>query len=169
LGGKVAPPAPDVYAQLLSMINELQDGADGDDGISCTHSWNGTVLTVTSASGTSSADLKGAKGDTGSKGDTGATGSPGKDGAAGKDGSDGYSPTVSVSKSGTKTTISITDKNGTKTATINDGTNGTNGTNGKDGAAGATKEEVIANLPRETWTFTLANGSTVQKVVPKLS
>jgi hypothetical protein len=35
---------------------ELTPGADG---ISATHSWNGTTLTVTSASGTSSADLKG--------------------------------------------------------------------------------------------------------------
>lgn len=49
-------------------------GAEGKDGISATHSWNGTVLTITSASGTSSADLKGAKGDTGPKGDTGAAG-----------------------------------------------------------------------------------------------
>jgi hypothetical protein len=39
------------------------DYFDGEDGIPCTHSWNGTTLTVTSASGTSSADLKGAKGD----------------------------------------------------------------------------------------------------------
>lgn len=43
------------------------NGQDGQDGISATHSWNGTVLTITSASGTSSADLKGDKGD---KGDT---------------------------------------------------------------------------------------------------
>ena len=41
------------------------DGADGNDGISCTHSWNGTTLTITSASGTSSADLKGDPGDAG--------------------------------------------------------------------------------------------------------
>ena len=33
--------------------------------MSATHKWNGTVLTVTSASGTSSADLKGNKGDSG--------------------------------------------------------------------------------------------------------
>ena len=38
------------------------DGADGNDGVSCTHSWNGTVLSVTSASGTSSADLVGPQG-----------------------------------------------------------------------------------------------------------
>lgn len=42
-----------------------QDGNDGEDGVSCTHVWNGTTLTITSASGTSSADLKGAKGDKG--------------------------------------------------------------------------------------------------------
>lgn len=35
----------------------------GSDGISATHAWSGTTLTVTSASGTSSADLKGEKGD----------------------------------------------------------------------------------------------------------
>ena len=32
------------------------------------HSWNGTILTIKSDSGTSSADLKGAKGDTGARG-----------------------------------------------------------------------------------------------------
>ncbi len=41
------------------------DGADGKDGIPATHRWNGTVLTITSASGTSSADLKGEKGESG--------------------------------------------------------------------------------------------------------
>ncbi len=46
---------------------------DGADGISATHSWNGTVLTVTSASGTSSADLKGEKGDVGPAGKDAAT------------------------------------------------------------------------------------------------
>lgn len=51
----------------------------------------------------------------------------GKDGT---DGKDGISPTVAVSKSGKVTSISITDKNGTKTATINDGTDGTNGKDG---------------------------------------
>ena len=57
------------------------DGAAGKDGVSVTHSWNGTTLTVTSASGTSSADLKGEKGETG---------------AAGKDGADGYTPVKGV-------------------------------------------------------------------------
>ena len=58
-----------------------KDGADGKDGVSCTHSWNGTTLTITSASGSSSANLKGATGDRGEKGDKGDTGDKGKDGS----------------------------------------------------------------------------------------
>lgn len=42
-----------------------KDGVNGKDGVSVTHSWNGTTLTITSASGTSSANLKGDKGDPG--------------------------------------------------------------------------------------------------------
>ena len=41
------------------------DGSPGKDGVSATHSWDGTVLTITSASGTSSADLKGDPGEAG--------------------------------------------------------------------------------------------------------
>ena len=63
-----------------------KDGAPGKDGISATHSWNGTVLTMTSASGTSSADLKGEKGDKGDKGAKGEQGIPGPGGPAGSDG-----------------------------------------------------------------------------------
>ena len=58
------------------------------DGVSVTHEWNGTALKVTSASGTSSADLRGAKGD---KGDTGDKGDKGDTGRSGNDGADGRS------------------------------------------------------------------------------
>lgn len=51
--------------------------AEGVDGVSCEHSWNGTTLTITSASGRSSADLKGEKGDKGDKGDAGEKGESG--------------------------------------------------------------------------------------------
>lgn len=37
---------------------------------------------------------------------------------------------------------------------------------GATGAAGATAEQVIAEMSTETWTFTLADGTTVNKVVP---
>lgn len=58
-------------------------------GISITHQWDGTVLTVTSASGTSSADLKGEKGDAGPEGPQGAQGEKGEKGDTGASGSDG--------------------------------------------------------------------------------
>lgn len=45
----------------------------------------------------------------------------------GAKGEDGTSPIVSVSKSGTVTTVEITDTNGTKIITINDGENGQDG------------------------------------------
>ena len=47
-----------------------------------------------------------------------------------RDGEDGFSPIVSVSKVGKVTTIDITDKNGTKTATIKDGEDVTGGGGG---------------------------------------
>ena len=54
------------------------------------------------------------KGEKGDKGDTGNTG------ATGPTGPDGFSPTATVSKSGNTVTISITDKNGTTTTTMQD-------------------------------------------------
>ena len=54
-------------------------------------------------------------------------------GEKGNTGEDGISPTVSVSKSGNTTTITITDKDGTHTQTVKDGTNGTPGAPGLDG------------------------------------
>lgn len=48
---------------------DIFNGAKGDAGASAYHEWNGTVLTMRSASGSSSADLKGEKGDKGDRGD----------------------------------------------------------------------------------------------------
>ena len=59
---------------------KLDNVTTGADGVSVTHSWNGTVLNITSASGTSSANLKGEKGDKGDKGDPGVQGEKGADG-----------------------------------------------------------------------------------------
>ena len=92
-----------------------KDGKDGADGAAATISVGststlpaGSSATVTN-SGTSSAavfDFGVPKGD---KGDTGATGA------------DGYSPSATVSKTGDTATITITDKDGTTTASISDG------------------------------------------------
>ena len=49
-------------------------GEDGIDGVSATHSWDGTVLSITSASGTSSADLRGEPGPQGIQGEKGNSG-----------------------------------------------------------------------------------------------
>lgn len=73
-----------------------RDGTDGRDGVSATHEWNGTTLTITSASGTSSANLKG------EPGRDGADGAPGAPGEPGKDGKDGVTPQLSI---GTVTTL----------------------------------------------------------------
>lgn len=53
-----------------------------------------------------------------------------------EDAEEGVSPTVEVSKAGTVTTIAITDVNGTKTATINDGAKGDKGDKGDPGEKG---------------------------------
>lgn len=56
-------PGEDGYTPIKGVdYFDGKDGAKGADGVSATHSWNGTTLTVTSASGTSSANLKGEKG-----------------------------------------------------------------------------------------------------------
>ncbi len=54
-------------------------------------------------------------------------------GDTGAKGEDGVSPIASVTKSGNVTTITITDKNGTHTQKVTDGTNGTPGASGADG------------------------------------
>lgn len=46
-----------------------EKGEKGSDGTSITHEFNGTTLSITSASGTSSVDLKGDKGEKGEKGE----------------------------------------------------------------------------------------------------
>ena len=144
----------DKYGTSTAIVNNGTDGKDGKDGsngVSATHSWSGTTLTITSASGTSSANLKGDKGD---KGDS-VKGDPGSPGA------DGVSPTVSVSKSGKVTTVSITDKAGTKTATINDGADGSNGSNGKDGTSVTVKSVSESSADGGSNVVTFSDGKTV--------
>ena len=86
------------------------NGTNGKDGMPCTHRWSGTTLYVTSASGTSYANLKGENG---------------KDGINGNNGKDGYTPIKGVDY--------FDGKDGKDGA---DGKNGINGTNGKDGVDG---------------------------------
>nr|DAP15052.1 MAG TPA: tail protein [Bacteriophage sp.] len=112
--------------------------------------------------------LKGDKGATGAtgpqglKGDTGLQGPKGETGATGPQGpkgADGKSPTVSVSKSGNTTTITVNNPDGTKTSqTVKDGTNGTPG---KDGATGKTTYFHVKYSNDGGKTFTSNSGETV--------
>lgn len=62
ISGKLdASKLPDAIEDALAQAKTSGE-FDGKDGTSATHSWNGTILTVASASGTSSADLKGEDG-----------------------------------------------------------------------------------------------------------
>ena len=65
-----ASPDENGNVEVASSGSGGKDGKDGKDGISATHSWSGTTLTITSASGTSSADLKGEAGKDGQNGVT---------------------------------------------------------------------------------------------------
>lgn len=108
---------------------------------------------------------KGDKGDTGAqgpqgiKGATGPQGPQGLKGDTGPKGADGKSPTVSVSKSGNTTTITVNNPDGTKTSqTVKDGTNGTPG---KDGATGKTTYFHVKYSNDGGKTFTSNSGETV--------
>ena len=112
--------------------------------------------------------MNGAKGDKGAtgpqgpqglKGETGSQGPQGLKGDTGPKGADGKSPTVSVSKSGNTTTITVNNPDGTKTSqTVKDGTNGTPG---KDGATGKTTYFHVKYSNDGGKTFTSNSGETV--------
>lgn len=143
-----------------------QDGAPGADGFSPTVevSKDGSVTTIsiTDKTGPKTAQINdGAKGDKGDKGDPGEKGDPGTPGADGQNGADGFSPTVDVSKSGTVTTISITDKTGVKTAEISDGAKGDKGDKGDPGET----PDVSQFVARDDTGKLLQNGAAIQQAV----
>lgn len=101
----------------------------------------------------------GPQGPQGVKGETGAQGPQGVKGDTGPKGADGKSPTVSVSKSGNTTTITVNNPDGTKTSqAVKDGTNGTPG---KDGATGKTTYFHVKYSNDGGKTFTSNSGETV--------
>lgn len=105
------------------------------------------TLTVNLSNGTSTKFnvQNGSKGSTGATGSQGPKGDKGDTGATGPAGANGVSPSVTVSKSGKVTTITIKDATGTKTATINDGADGA------DGSSGSTSE--TATIPSYWQTY----------------
>ena len=118
---------------------------------------------------------QGEKGDTGGqgpKGDTGDPGPQGDPGPKGDDGADGFSPTVAVTEIDGGHRVSVTDGTGVKSFDVLDGAKGEDGytpVRGTDYYTDADKAELVQavkdGLTRETWTFTLEDGSTVSKAV----
>ena len=100
---------------------------------------------------------KGDTGETGEKGDTGAPGKDGVNGTDGKDGADGFYPIATVTETDTGAVITITDKDGTTSATIQ---------NGKDAAEAdlslyAKKEDVAQAVE---YAHTHTNKTTLNKI-----
>ena len=128
-----APPAQSVYDSLVALCGEAKATADAVAADAAAGKFNGTgTAGKDGKDGTDGENGKSAYAiavENGFEGDEAAwlaslKGADGKDGAAGSAGSagaDGYSPTVSLSRGENFVTVSITDKNGTKTATILDG------------------------------------------------
>ncbi len=119
--------------EVNNLIPTVTNGQDGQDGITphidvTTKHWMiGTTDTGVVAEGQDGQD-----------------GTNGTDGINGTDGEDGFSPTAIVTKSGKTATITITDKNGTTTASVSDGQDGTGG--GSSGGSGdiySTEETAI--------------------------
>ena len=101
----------------------------------------------------------GLKGDKGDKGDTGAKG------LAGANGADGFSPIATVTPTGTGATISITDLNGTTTASITNGADGKNGANGQNGADGFSPIATVTQTSTgATISITDAQGTTTADI-----
>ena len=87
----------------------------------------------------------------------------GTNGTNGTNGQDGFSPIASVSKSGDTATITITDANGTTSATVKDGTNGTNGQNGAAAGFGTVTASVDANVGTPSVSVTASGPDTAKE------
>lgn len=114
------------------------DGKDGRNGIDASHKWSGTTLTITSANGTSSANLKGEQGEKGDKGDRGEQGIQGQQGLQGAKGDKG-----DKGQNGTPcthqwngTTLIVSSASGTSSANLK-GEKGDKGEQGIQGIQGA--------------------------------
>ena len=103
--------------------------SDGQDGISITgvnDKGNG-VFTLLLSDGSETDPIQTVKGQKGDKGDKLTFNDLTDEEKASLKGSDGFSPSAKIEKVGDTATITITDKDGTTTATIKDGQGGTGG------------------------------------------
>lgn len=157
--GIPADPTPDVYNQIMELLNKESGvwypAVDDAGNMSWTRSMSETEPQPV--------NIKGHKGDAGADGvdgksayelaqDNGFTGTMqewlaslvGADGANGADGKDGISPAVSVAAITGGNRITITDAEGAKTFDVMDGAQGASGADGKDYVLTDTDKQEIA-------------------------
>ena len=152
------------YYYNVDEIDALLDGKDisTDTGTaSITHTWDGTILTITTDSGTSSADLKGEQGIQGEKGETGADG---------KDGIDGVGIASTDMKTSTEDgginviTFNFTDGK-TTTCSFRNGSKGSQGekgeagADGKDGIDGVSPTVIVAENTDTSYKLSITNAN----------
>ena len=90
-------------------------------------------------------------------------------GDPGEDGTDGFSPIATVTKNGNTATISITDKNGTTTAQVTDGSKGDKGDKGDTPTAAELADDMYDELELDTYALLQDDGieSEYKKSVPQ--
>lgn len=174
--GIPADPTPDVYAQIMELLNKESGiwypAVDDAGNMSWTRSMSETEPQPV--------NIKGQKGDAGADGvdgksayelaqDNGFAGTMqewlaslvGADGANGADGNDGISPTVSVAAITGGNRVTITDAEGAKTFDVMDGAQGKQGNNGADG-----KDYVLTDTDKQEIAKTAAGLVDVPSVQP---
>lgn len=118
-------PAPDVYTQIMELLNAGGGGSgvSGKDGVSPTiavsDSTNGYLLTITDVNGTKHVSI--------TNGKDGKDGKDGINGTNGTNGTNGVSPTISVMPISGGHRVYVTDANGTQSFSVMDGKNGSGG------------------------------------------
>ena len=107
---------------------------------------------------------RGERGETGERGPQGQEGQRGIPGRDGTDGVDGFSPIATVTKFGKTSTITITDKNGTTSATVNDGKDGETGATGPAAGFGTLSATVDANVGTPSVTVSDSGPDTAKNI-----
>ncbi len=143
-----------------TVINEGTGNLEDIQQTTTSYDDGGVNIVTAYLSGGATSDFQIRNGRKGSQGD------PGPAGQDGADGADGFSPVATVTKSGDTATITITDQDGTTTATVSDGAQGNPGAPGPANtlSIGTVQQGVTADAtitgtsPNQTLNLTLPKG-----------
>ena len=156
-GSATQDPTPDVYQQIIDMIEDIAVSGVTDEQIAraveeylAENPVTGVdeeevIRIVREYIDTNMESLKGEKGDTGAQGPQGEPGADGKDGLPGENGADGFSPSAKVEQTSDGAVITITDATGTTTAIVKNGKDGADGQGGVVGADGKSAYDIAVD------------------------